>query len=562
MKGMNYFILTSCCLLLAACASTDEPQSAAAPVGFSTSVDEAQTRYATDDLPETMGVFACLTESGSCTSANFTPNFMHRQKVIRSGTDWNYTPVKYWPTASGNKLSFLAYAPYVDKIEEDGNDLTYLSSAVTAGYPSIVFTNSTGKTDLLLAAPLLNQEYGSSGSGVSLPFKHALAQVSFYVQNGDATAGKKFHSLSVLAPRDGKYTLAGQGSYEVYSEGATVRHEFLSAATDIPANTTDKTLLGSLHVHPDATRTKFSMTYSINGNAANTVTFTDVALPSTPSLAGGANIAYTITVNEYTYTITALNSIEWAQGSDKDIAYYSPDDLKLGDYYYTDGTTSDGGVRRTINGVIDLDYTPVAPIADTDTKKCLGIVFYIGKHPSDETSYVDKNGDEMTDIHGYVMALRATNNNSRINWYKSNDLLMDIPYSSTDFNGYRNTYIIKKYAEDNSRNFSDWPAAYQCVMNHDAVAPSPMNSSGWFLPSHGQITSFRTSSIIVNNLEKAKTVIAATLVFSSDSWYWNWSSNQTPGRAETAVVVQHDGSRYDYFKKDTGVAYARPVLVF
>ena len=65
MKGMNFFILASGCILavaLASCTSIDEPvpEPSSSPIGFSPAVNDANTRYASDDLPATMGVFAYL----------------------------------------------------------------------------------------------------------------------------------------------------------------------------------------------------------------------------------------------------------------------------------------------------------------------------------------------------------------------------------------------------------------------------------------------------------------------------------------------------------------------
>ena len=66
-------------------------------------------------------------------------------------------------------------------------------------------------------------------------------------------------------------------------------------------------------------------------------------------------------------------------------------DLKLGDYYYSDGTTSDGGLRVMVNGVAQ-EYTGETP---DGSKTVVGVVFYVGRHPEDNGVYVDKNGNLM-----------------------------------------------------------------------------------------------------------------------------------------------------------------------
>lgn len=62
------------------------------------------------------GVFA--TYSGTADFTKATDDFMYNQQVAYNGTEWAYTPVKYWPNptngqaADAQKVSFFAYAPY------------------------------------------------------------------------------------------------------------------------------------------------------------------------------------------------------------------------------------------------------------------------------------------------------------------------------------------------------------------------------------------------------------------------------------------------------------------
>ena len=88
------------------------------------------------------GVFAYYTNAATygntATTGSQAPNFMYNQQV--TGTNvavpvWSYTPLKYWPndtsdgvvdgasatgsTAGGGKVSFFAYAPYVETATGD-----------------------------------------------------------------------------------------------------------------------------------------------------------------------------------------------------------------------------------------------------------------------------------------------------------------------------------------------------------------------------------------------------------------------------------------------------------
>ena len=60
------------------------------------------------------GVYAYYTDDTDFNSSTSTPNFMKNTQVKSAdGTTWTYSPVKYWPNESTDKLSFFAYAPWV-----------------------------------------------------------------------------------------------------------------------------------------------------------------------------------------------------------------------------------------------------------------------------------------------------------------------------------------------------------------------------------------------------------------------------------------------------------------
>ncbi len=73
---------------------------------------------------EGFGVFAYYTSNSEFDTNSSTPNFMYNQQVKWDAAKevWTYEPVKYWPNEFGDaansddldKVSFFAYAPYVD----------------------------------------------------------------------------------------------------------------------------------------------------------------------------------------------------------------------------------------------------------------------------------------------------------------------------------------------------------------------------------------------------------------------------------------------------------------
>lgn len=92
--------------------------------------------------------------------SNFMPNFMYNQKVTNDGTDWTYAPVKYWPNNKDAKLSFYAYAPYMEAFNADLNTIT----PETNTYLQVI--EPTAKEGLRL---MLGYDYNGPGIEYNLP---------------------------------------------------------------------------------------------------------------------------------------------------------------------------------------------------------------------------------------------------------------------------------------------------------------------------------------------------------------------------------------------------------
>lgn len=361
--------LATLTLLMAGCTQNNETEAPSVPLSFSTAVD-AQTRVTdlTTDNLTSMGVFAYFTQ-GDFNANTATPNFMYDQEVERKDntSPWTYSPVKYWPNNAKDKISFFAYAPHSSKMTTDA--LT-MSGNAEKGYPTLTFTNKTAQTDFLLATPLIDKD--KTAAAIKFSLKHALTKVSFYVKNGDATKGKKVQSLTTHFRQSGKYAFNGTGF--VYSAvGTTLTEDVMKIPVDIPQNTTDKALVKTFFVHPDMEMT-FAMTYSINGSNDNKVEIAAQKVPAIPVFASGASINYIITVNNDGYTVTAVNEKEWTQGEESKITYYTEDDTKIGDYYYSDGTTSNGGLISLNTGTYEKEWQVPIPSPDVTKGECIGIV--------------------------------------------------------------------------------------------------------------------------------------------------------------------------------------------
>lgn len=201
------------------------------------------------------GVFAYYTGATAWgdVGSSTTPNFMYNQQVTYS-SGWTYTPVKYWPNADGEKVSFFAYAPYT-------SNTTGFSTNTDAGAPIISYT--WGTTNDLLYDKQIDQVKGTVSSAVTFTFKHALAKVEFKIRRKDNSGPPvTLKSFSIGLYTSGTFNL-GTESWTPTSErvSQTIRSTDL-AVTAFTAGTAHS-LGSSMLVIPDL---KYTINYTIDGN--------------------------------------------------------------------------------------------------------------------------------------------------------------------------------------------------------------------------------------------------------------------------------------------------------
>lgn len=528
-NGVRTGIIALVLPLLAACGADDSVPDMLwgdRPIGFSSHVEGAQTRsgaLTTDNLLST-GIFAYYTGSSDWTTAN-TPNFMYNQEVKRNNASspWTYTPVKYWPNNPADKISFFAYAPYnAAGVTPSGNTV--------AGFPYLDYTVPTAEAnqlDLLAATPLMNQSYSSNPAtpgSIKFTMQHALTKVSIYAKSSDLSAGKVVNSLSVTAPKSGRLTYKADG----FGWNSSVdKSTYAATNTDVtiaPATADETVLLGTFYLIPDRANSSLNITYTLTGSIsdnmnppADKIVITGKAFPDTYDWISGTSISYTVNMERTGIEIIAESAnMEWGIDGTDDIVLFGSDDLKIGDYYYSDGTTSDGGLRAMMNGVAQ-DYTTVAPQAD---KAVLGVVFYVGRHPEDNEEYIDKNGNSMV-VHGYVINKEEGTDRH----HNGGGTDFGTYKSTTDFNGYFNTQKLQSI----SPGYNDMMTYVRSLNN------APQATSGWFLPSIGQLIYIKKndSQVIDKSLQKCGSVMgkgwqhyywSSTEVNESNSYYINWDS--------------------------------------
>lgn len=127
--------------------------------------------------------------------------FMMEQDVILYGSDWAYSPIKYWPNDEKETVSFFAYSKSLDSgdmtvpvIEKD--DHGFFKQKFNYSLPV-----STDNTDAQIQPDLVfaqKAEHSRHDGPVSLKFFHALSSIRFKVGEVPANANTTLESIEFL----------------------------------------------------------------------------------------------------------------------------------------------------------------------------------------------------------------------------------------------------------------------------------------------------------------------------------------------------------------------------
>ena len=159
--------------------------------------------FSTDDLQRAnvgFGVYAYYTGQQTWheyknNTTPLTPNFMNNTQVTYDGTSsWTYSPLKYWPNNTNDKVSFFAYAPY--------STTTSQINAVTNGVISFEVANTvTEQIDLTAVNDFkLDQAKSTLNQKVEFTFKHVLSRIDFTLQAAadQVNAGGKINNGTTI----------------------------------------------------------------------------------------------------------------------------------------------------------------------------------------------------------------------------------------------------------------------------------------------------------------------------------------------------------------------------
>ena len=179
---------------------------------------------------------------------------------------------------------------------------------------------------------------------------------------------------------------------------------------------------------------------------------------------------------------------DWVGGKEdnalaNEVKRYKADDLKIGDYFYSDGTWSDGGLRKVYSDGRKEIADPKPGPDRSGGKVVIGIVFQTDPYRIGRAEKEALSGK----AHGLVMALRTPTAIAPVAWWKfrldeqdeglTKCLTKKLRYE--DISGYGNC----KHIRSNRGSFDDYPA-FKSAEEYGVQAPA--TTTGWFLPSSGQ----------------------------------------------------------------------------
>lgn len=479
----------------------------------------------------------------------------------------------YWQNTATATVS--AWYPYAE------GDQTYAISNQSQGYAAFDF--------------LYAETEGSYAAPVLLDFSHQMAKVSYTLVKGQGICDADLAAATV--------TLLGDKSVTV--SGGKITADPTSQTDEITPCPDAASLSGSAVMVPQNMTGKPLIKVNINGNNFIYTPDTEDA----GNLQAGYQHSYTITVKANGIEVAEATGGEWMEDGNENVGITiiydgTEPEVKIGDYYYGDGTWSDGGLRKLYSdGTMKWAETTPQPVSG---KTCIGIVFYTGRHETDRSNYsqpLTEDGPTIPEgvFHGYVVALTDVHNddNDLLRWEygPKNEYgqVVGTSIDKDDWNGYSNCLKFHEFVDDATNKEAGWemkhfPATLACETygkrmldqdGNDAYGKydwqqklaAPANTSGWFLPSCGQLKHlYQNSSLLSPRMDVVKSSVQDDVPndysyrdyikwFSTSVCYWSSTeSSFSPSDAWSVYFDDGYGSTYSLYKLETyGV---RAVLAF
>ena len=489
--------------LLSAC-SSDEPQDNQLPEGqyplkVSATVGAPQSRsigkdFWSGDGTETFGVR--IGEDGR------VAKYVITDAVGKAEAAPGTSPL-YWDNT--DKASVSAWLPYDTQTDVDISDQS-------AGFAAFDYLTATADGQSYIAP-------------VSLQFKHKMAKVR-----------------CVLKP--------GKGITEADLNSAVIKFAGYASATF-----TEGVLTGSGYgwITPASDREALLVPQNMNGKDFITIEMGGNEYVYTPSddnagsLKEGFLYQYSITVSADGIEVSTITGGEWTDGGSEDVPAmkvvekYTAEQVKIGDYVYTDGSFSDGGLRyRMEDG--ELSYASVNPV---EGKTCAGIVFHMrnSSSPLDDCQYSEFENKLPT---GYIVSIDQNFSAFTNQIIGNND--------QTDTEGNIRGYMYSNFYYDKYKDVFSLYALEWCRNHGQINSTDSYNFTSWYQHSMAEIALMRGESggsnvvldFLQSNLRKVSGAqfensdYLTPQFFGNQGWYV-WSYNVFTG---AKPGIQNNLERY------------------
>lgn len=327
-------------------------------------------------------------------------------------------------------------------------------------------------------------------------------------------------------------------------------------------------------------------------------------------LEAGTAYIYTITVKAdgSGIEVTEVKDEQWANGGEATVGSktvlvrYTAADVKKGDYLYTDGTTSDGGLRTiyTDGSVVSLSGADKPqPVAG---KTVAGIVFWT---PSETSTSGRTTPASLTDdkimtadypncTHGLAVSLKDVS--TGMAWQSSSESVADLQQTyylvlqnrdyfvsiasgmgNTDninkILGYQNTQVLLAYntycGGNQKLNYVVQPVAALTAFGEN-TNPAPTGSTDWFFPSLKElhILFFKDAdNVYWSSGIQTRDIVNASLSAAGgdnlDDWDGYWSSSEYANDSKNAFYVDsYNGTVSNMSKNSSYKMRVRAVCAF
>lgn len=397
-------------------------------------------------------------------------------------------------SGSGDKKTVVAWYPYSDKLPEtftmekgqSTDENYYKSDFLLAKETEVAFGNPEITFRHLPAKVVVNVKIGD---GVTEADVSDLSKLKVSIHNHFSDGwGAKTYTSGKINPKDGTVEPLPNGTH---------KDSLYMNALPRPASGFIKSFRALLVPQVLTKGVPFLKVYTIQHDWFYYTPQSDGEL----SLEPGKKYVYNITVMKDGLSVVRYEDGDEWNTEEKDIYRkepkkgYQAQDLKPFDYYYSDGTWSDGGYRRYTDGT--EGWLDIAP---TEGKKVIGIVFQADRN---RMSQAEKSkGWER----GYAVSVTVCGDHPLDNWNQwewgvggsniadmENDALTTFIACKNFIFGYEATRkVINEVGKGEVEALKDtkYEAFYRACQygKTDYTRPyaAPENSSGWYLPSVGQ----------------------------------------------------------------------------